>query len=59
MKNDAWSMFHSPRCIIGASPVNQVPATSLETYNEFAWLVHVGIFDGVKKNLRRLLNYNK
>ena len=30
-KNDAWSMFHSPRCIIVASLVNYVPATSLET----------------------------
>ena len=27
----AWSMFHSPRCIIVASLVNYVPATSLET----------------------------
>ena len=28
--------------------------------NEFAWLVHVGILDGVKKNnSRQLLNYNK
>ena len=30
-KNDAWSMFHSLRCIIVASVVNYVPATSLET----------------------------
>ena len=30
-KNDAWSMFHSPRCIIVASLVNYVPAMSLET----------------------------
>ena len=30
-KNDAWSMFHSLRCIIVASLVNCVPATSLET----------------------------
>ena len=32
-KNDAWCMFHSPRCIniIVASLVNYVPATSLET----------------------------
>ena len=30
-KNDAWSMFHSLRCIIVASLVNYVPATSLET----------------------------
>ena len=30
-KNDAWSMFHSPRCIIVATLVNYVPATSLET----------------------------
>ena len=31
-KNDAWSMFHSPRCTIVASVVNYVPATmSLET----------------------------
>ena len=30
-KNDAWSMFHSPRCITVASQVNFVPATSLET----------------------------
>ena len=30
-KNDAWSMFHSPRCIIIVSLVNYVPATSLET----------------------------
>ena len=29
--NDAKSMFHSPRCIIVASLVNYVPATSLET----------------------------
>ena len=31
VKNDAWSMFHSLRCIMGASPVNYVPATSLKT----------------------------
>ena len=30
-KNNAWSMFHSPRCIIVASPVNYVPTTNLET----------------------------
>ena len=30
VKNDAWSMFHSLRCIMGASPVNYVPATSLK-----------------------------
>ena len=30
-KNDARSMFHSPRCIIVASLVSFVPATSLET----------------------------
>ena len=30
-KNDAWSVFHSLRCIIVASLVNYVPATSLET----------------------------
>ena len=30
-KNDAWSMFHSPLCIIVASLVNYVPAMSLET----------------------------
>ena len=30
-KNDAWSMFHSPQCIIVASLVNYVPATSLDT----------------------------
>ena len=85
-------MFHSPRCIIVASLVNYVPATSLETqkanasnasmlcqqnvktmyfktlnpglliqdsdlrlgnmqmlqiFNEFAWLVHLGILGGV------------
>ena len=27
-RNDAWSMFHSPRCIIAASLVNFVPATT-------------------------------
>ena len=33
----------------------------LQIFNELAWLVHVGILDGVKKksNSRRLLNYNK
>ena len=31
MMHDAWSMFHSSRCIIVASLVNYVPATSLET----------------------------
>ena len=31
-KNDAWSMFHSRRCIIVASLLNYVPATSLETW---------------------------
>ena len=31
VKNDTWSMFHSPRCIMGASPVNYVSARSLET----------------------------
>ena len=31
VKNDAWSIFHSPRCNIGASPVNYVLAMSLET----------------------------
>ena len=30
-KNDAWSMFHSPRFIIVAKLVNYVPAMSLET----------------------------
>ena len=30
-KNDAWSVFHSPRCIIVTSLVYFVPATSLET----------------------------
>ena len=30
-KNNAWSMFHSPRCVIVATLVNYVPATSLET----------------------------
>ena len=30
-KNDAWSKFHSPQCIIVASLVNYVPATNLET----------------------------
>ena len=30
-KNDAWSMFHSLRCIIVASLVNYVLATSIET----------------------------
>ena len=30
-KNDAWSVFHSLRCIIVASLVNYVLATSLET----------------------------
>ena len=30
-KNDAWSVFHSPRYIIVTSIVNYVPATSLET----------------------------
>ena len=30
-KNDASSMFHSPRYIIVVSLVNYVPATSLET----------------------------
>ena len=30
-KNDAWSMFHSPQCIIVTSLVYYVPATSLET----------------------------
>ena len=31
VKIDGWSMFHSPRCIMGASPVNYVPPRSLET----------------------------
>ena len=31
MMHDAWSMFHSLRCIMGASLVNYVPSTSLET----------------------------
>ena len=31
MMHDAWSMFHSLRCIMGASLVNYVPPTSLET----------------------------
>ena len=30
-KNDAWSMFHSPRSTIVASLINYVPAKSLET----------------------------
>ena len=30
-KNDAWSMFHSLRCIIVTSLVNYVPAMILET----------------------------
>ena len=32
MMHDAWSMFHSPWCVIVASLVNYVPTTSLETY---------------------------
>ena len=33
----------------------------LQIFNEFAWLLHMGILDGVKKNQnsRRLLNNNK
>ena len=31
VKNDTWSMFPNPRCIMGASSVKYVPATSLET----------------------------
>ena len=33
----------------------------LQIFNEFAWLVHVGILDGVKKksDSRCLLNNNK
>ena len=31
MMHDARSLFHSPRCIMGASLVNYVPPTSLET----------------------------
>ena len=34
----------------------------LQIFNEFAWLVHVGILDGVKKknsNSRHLLNNKK
>ena len=32
----------------------------LQIFKEFAWLVHMGILDGVKtNNSRRLLNYNK
>ena len=31
-QNEAWSMFHSPRCIIATSLVNYVPATSPETW---------------------------
>ena len=97
-KNDAWSMFHSPRCTIVASLVNYVPATTsletqkanaanafmlrqqnvktmyfktlnprlfnlrqwfevrffsvvkkqmLQTFNEFTWLLHVEVLDGV------------
>ena len=36
-KNDAWSIFHSPRCIIVASLVNYVPATSLNLESKRCW----------------------
>ena len=36
-KNDAWSIFHSPRCIIVASLVNYVPATSLNLESKGSW----------------------
>ena len=36
-KNDAWYIFHSPRCIIVASLVNYVPATSLNLESKRCW----------------------
>ena len=36
-KNDAWSIFHSPRCIIVPSLVNYVPATSLNLESKRCW----------------------
>ena len=36
-KNDAWSIFHSPRCIIVASLPNNVPATSLNLESKRCW----------------------
>ena len=39
-KNDAWSIFHSPRCIIVASLVNYVPATSLNLESKRSWRLY-------------------
>lgn len=38
--NDAWSMLHSPRCIMGASRVNYLPAKSLETQKANATMLY-------------------
>ena len=50
-KNDAWSMFHSSRCIIVASLVNYVPATSLETSKSNAADVSMLCEQNVKRNV--------
>ena len=40
----------NPGLLIQDSDLRLGNMQMLQIFNEFAWLVHVGIFDGVKKN---------
>ena len=55
-KNDAWSMFYSPRCTVVASLVSYVPATSLETQKANAANASMLCQQNVKKMYFKTLN---
>ena len=56
MMHDAWSMFHSPQCIIVASLVNYVPAMSLDTWKANATDASILCQQNVKTMYFKTLN---
>ena len=37
MTHDSWSMFHSPRCVTGGSPICNIPAMYSEDVSWLSW----------------------